>query len=225
MPQTISNPTPRRTQAARRAESDRRMLRAASHLISRQGLRATTLAEIGLLAGYSSGLPVSRYGGKAGLVEALLEAMDHWCQTTFAAATAGRRGLDALKARVEVYVSGARAIPDGAQALQMIRVEAPHAFPSLLPRLDALTRHWREGIRDDLADARSLGEVRPDLDCEAYAEVILGAMQGLMTGRVGSALAELQQTLPDLLCEMVRGSSAPTSGPAAPALASTPRSS
>jgi hypothetical protein len=37
-------------------------------------------AEIGLLAGYSSGLPISRDGGKAGLLEASLEAMDHWCQ-------------------------------------------------------------------------------------------------------------------------------------------------
>ena len=204
MQPTIPIPAQRRTQASRRAESDRRMLRAASHLISRQGLRATTMAEIGLLAGYSSGLPISRYGSKAGLVEALLEAMDQWCQTTFAAATAGRRGLDALEARVEVYVGGARSIPDGALALQMIRVEAPHGFPSLLPRLEILTRHWLDGIRDDLSDARSLGEVRADLDCEAYAEVILGAMQGLMTGRVGPALAELQRTLPNLLCEMVR---------------------
>jgi AcrR family transcriptional regulator len=195
MTTAILNPARRRSQAARREESDRRMLRAASHLISRQGLRATTLAEIGLMAGYSSGLPVSRYGSKAGLVEALLEAMDQWCQATFAAATAGRRGLDSLKAR---------AIPDGAQALQMILVETPHTFPALQPRLDALTRHWRDGVRDDLSEAQRLGEVDADLDCDAYAELVVGAMQGMMIGRVGRALDELQQGLPLLLCHMLR---------------------
>jgi len=204
MTQVIAKTMSRRTQAARRAESERRMLRAASYLISHKGLRGATLAEVGVLAGYSSGLAVSRYGGKAGLVEALLEAMDQWRQATFAEATAGLEGLSALRARIEVYVGGARAIPDGALALQMIRVEAPHALPSLLPRLDAMSRRWREGIQSDLEQARALGETRADLDCEAYAELILGAMQGLMTGRTGEPLAKLQRTLPVLICEMVR---------------------
>jgi AcrR family transcriptional regulator len=209
-------PVLRRTQASRRAESETRMLRAASQLIGRKGLQATTLAEIGLLAGYSSGLPVSRYGSKLGLAEALLEDMDRWCQTTFKAATAGRRGLNSLKARVKAYLGGALSIPDGALALQMMRVEIPRTFPSLQSRLDALSQHWRQGIRDDLIDAQNLGEVRSNLDCGVYAELILAAMQGMMTGLVDSDLAGLQKRLPDLLCEMVRKWPAPTPSPGRP---------
>jgi AcrR family transcriptional regulator len=206
MTSTTASPIKRRTQAARREESDQRMLRAATHLISRQGLRATTLAEIGLAAGYSSGLPIVRYGSKLGLIDALLEAMDQWCQATFAAATAGRHGLDSLRARVEAHIGGARTIPDGAAALQTILVEARHTFPGLQPRLAALMQHWREGIRGDLLDAQRLGEVRSDMDCDAYADVILGTIRGMMIDRLGHGLDELQRVLPPLLCEMVRQS-------------------
>jgi AcrR family transcriptional regulator len=193
-----------RNQAARREESDRRMLRAAAHLVSQQGLRATTLAEIGLAAGYSSGLPVVRYGSKLGLIDALLEAMDQWCQTAYAAATAGRRGLESLKARIGAHIGSVRSIPEGAGALQTILLEARYSFPSLQPRLTTLLQHWREGIRDDLIDAQRLGEVRADLDCDAYADLILGATRGMTIDRVGPQLDELQRTLPSLLCEMVR---------------------
>lgn len=203
-PPVLAKPPRRRSQAARRAESDRRMLRAASELIAHQGLRATTLAEIGLLAGYSSGLAVSRYGSKAGLVEALLQAMDSWCLTTFAAATAGLQGLAALQARVAVYVGGAHAIPDGARALQMIRIEVPHSFPALQPRLDALMDHWLQGFRCDLEEARQQGEVAAGLDCAAYAELIVGALQGMMIGRDGAALVALQHSLPGLLRDMLQ---------------------
>jgi AcrR family transcriptional regulator len=196
----------RRTQAARREESDRRMLRAATHLISRQGLGATTLAEIGLAAGYSSGLPVVRYGSKLGLIEALLDSMDRWCRVTFAAATAGRRGLDSLKARVEAHIVGARTIPDGATALQTILVEARFAFPDLQPRLAALTEYMRQGIRDDLLDAQRLGEVRNDMDCDVYAGLILGTIRGMMIDKIGHGLDELQRALPPLLCEIVQQS-------------------
>jgi len=203
-------PSPeRRTQAARRVESDRKMLRAATRLISRQGVRSTTLAEIGLEAGYSSGLPVVRYRTKLGLIEALLVSMDQWWQATFKAATTGRSGLASLRARVEAYIVGARTIPEGAAALQAILVEAHYSFPELQPRLAALTEHWRQGFRDDLRDAQRLGEVRSDVDCELYAELIFGAVRGMIIDRLGQDLADLQQTLPPLLCEMMRGVGAP----------------
>ena len=47
----------RRTQAERRAESDSRMLRAATQLIAKHGSAGVSLAKIGVAAGYSRGLP------------------------------------------------------------------------------------------------------------------------------------------------------------------------
>lgn len=194
----------RRTQASRRDESDRKMLRAASHLISRQGVRATTLAEIGLAAGYSSGLPTVRYGSKLGLIHALLESMDRWWQATFTAAIAGRCGLAALTARLDAYIGGAQSIPEGAAALQAILVEARYSMPELQPRIAALTEHWRQGFRDDLREAQRLGEIDARLDCELYAELILGAARGMMIDRLGQDLADLQQILSPLLTSVLR---------------------
>ena len=63
-------------QAERRGESDRRMMRAAARLIACKGVAGTSLAEVGVAAGYSRGLPVERYGTKLGLVRALLAATE-----------------------------------------------------------------------------------------------------------------------------------------------------
>lgn len=180
------------------------MLRAASQLIGRQGLGATSLAEIGLAAGYSSGLPVVRYGSKLGLLEALLDDMDRWCEATYTAATKGRRGLDSLRARIAAHVGSTRTLPEGTAAFQAMVIEARYSFPSLEKRLTALIQRWRQGFRDDLLDAQRLGEVPADMDCDAYADLIHGAMRGMLIDRRGHGLQELQRTLPALVCDMLR---------------------
>ncbi len=72
MPHPDGDATPRRTQADRRAESQRNLLQAAASLISEQGVAAATLEKIGLRAGYSRGLATQKYGSKQGLIEALI---------------------------------------------------------------------------------------------------------------------------------------------------------
>jgi len=62
--------SPRRTQAARREEAERRLLEAALGVVARRGSVRMTLAEVGEAAGYSRGLPAHRFGSKAGLLRA-----------------------------------------------------------------------------------------------------------------------------------------------------------
>lgn len=62
----------RRTQAERRAESDRNLLQAAAGLVAGQGVAALTLENVGARAGYSRGLATQKYGSKQGLIEALI---------------------------------------------------------------------------------------------------------------------------------------------------------
>ena len=195
--------TKRRTQTARREESDRRMLRAAASLFSRQGIRATTLAEIGVEAGYSSGLPVVRFGSKLGLINALIDSMEEWCRTHYAAATAGRRGLDAVKARIEAMIASTRTLPEGSGAFQTFFVEARYGFPELQQRLSTFGRDWRNSFRDDLLQAQRLGEISEDIDCDAYAELIIFAIRGAYIDKFGRNLEELQRRLPRLICDMI----------------------
>ena len=65
-----------RTQAARRDESERRLLEATLTLIVRDGVSAATFDRIGQAAGYSRGLASHRFGSKEGLVRALIDFLN-----------------------------------------------------------------------------------------------------------------------------------------------------
>ena len=96
-----SRAKPRRTQAERSAESDRRMLRAALKLIGERGYRGTSLAAIGEEAGYSRGLVNERFGSKSGLLWVLVKHMLRaWNDDGRAQQRAsGHNGIEALFSR------------------------------------------------------------------------------------------------------------------------------
>ncbi len=68
----ITGQLPRRTQAARRAESEDRLLAAAAAIIAEEGYLAATLERVGERAGFSRGLASRKYGSKDGLIEAVI---------------------------------------------------------------------------------------------------------------------------------------------------------
>jgi AcrR family transcriptional regulator len=173
-------PPPRRTQVDRREESDRRMLRAATRLFARQGVSGTSLAEVGLAAGYSRGLPVDRYGSKRGLIEALLDSMAAWFAARVADTTSSKRGVAAVLDRIEAHVDGARKSPVATAALYAIYLESLAAMPALRPKVGALLERWRRDLVVGLRQAQSAGELRSDIDCEQHAAIILGALRGLI---------------------------------------------
>lgn len=173
-------PQPRRTQVDRREESDRRMLRAATKLFARQGVSGTSLAEVGLAAGYSRGLPVDRYGSKRGLIEALLDSMAAWFEARVAGNVSGRQGVEAVLERIEAHVDGARKSPLATAALYAIYLESLGAMPALRPKVGALLERWRGDLVVGLRQAQAAGEIRSDIDSEQHAAIILGALRGLI---------------------------------------------
>lgn len=68
----LAAPKPRRTQAERRDQSERLLLKAAAELIVERGITAATFENIGARAGYSRGLATQKFGSKQGLIEALI---------------------------------------------------------------------------------------------------------------------------------------------------------
>jgi AcrR family transcriptional regulator len=170
----------RRSQAERRGVSDRRMLRAAIKLVARRGLSGTNLADIGLLAGYSRGLPLFRYGSKLGLFEALLQSMDSWFDQRLETALRDKQGLAALRARMAAHLGGMRSSPLATSALYSIFIESLFGMPELKPQIAVLTGRWRHGLAADLREGQVRGEIRPDIDCDQQATIILCALRGLM---------------------------------------------
>jgi len=168
-----------RTQAERRAESDSRMLRAATELIARHGAAGVSLARIGIAAGYSRGLPTERYGSKGRLLEAVIDASDNWFQRRLAARLEGRTGLDALRERVRAHLETVNESRVPTVALFLLIIDSAATLPELQPRVQRLNDRWRTGILGDLQAAREAGELPGNLDLERHAVLILAAMHGV----------------------------------------------
>src|SRR3979490_827553 len=70
--QMINTTGVRRTQAERREDSERGLVRAAIVVTAEQGVSAATFEAIGQRGGYSRSLVTRRFGSKQGLVDAVL---------------------------------------------------------------------------------------------------------------------------------------------------------
>lgn len=170
----------RRTQAKRRQESDRRMLRAASRLFAERGVSGTSLADVGIAAGYSRGLPVERFGSKLGLIRALLDAMDGWFQAHLVHVLKGATGMKAVRMRMEAHLRSVDRDATSTAALYSIYTESLFVMPDLQAHVAATTGRWRAGLAANLREAKRAGEIGKRVDCEAEARFLLAAMRGLV---------------------------------------------
>ena len=71
----MPNQIARRSQQQRRSETEQRVLAAAMALIAERGSRGVSLAEVGRLAGYSSGIVSHHFGGKQQLLAAVVKPL------------------------------------------------------------------------------------------------------------------------------------------------------
>ncbi len=193
-------PKPRRTQTERRAESDQRILLAAMKLIARDGAARSTLADIGVEAGYSRGLPSERFGTKLELLEALVDSMDGWFAARAQVVLEGKRGLDAVLARAAAHLDGAIRSPVATMALHGLYVESLNVIPELRPRMSALGEGYRQAFIAHLREGQRLGQVRRDINCSHQASIIIGALRGLThQALVNGTTTNLRAAKPALL--------------------------
>lgn len=178
---------PHRTQADRREESQRRMLQAAAALIGQNGIRGTSLAEVGIRAGYSRGLPVERYQTKLGMVQALLDDMDSWMTKVFDDVTRGVTGADAVTALVGAHVASARHLPEGTAAFHAIRHEARFGIPELRAPVEDMTRRWRSRLAVHIREAQTASQFRSDIDATVQARAIIALISESMRDEPGEA--------------------------------------
>jgi len=170
----------RRSQTERRAESDRRMLAAALRLIGRKGSVGTSLAEIGIEAGYSRGLPAARFGTKLALLEAVVDASEMWFERRVARRIGEMKGLPALFERMAAHMEGARDDAAGTVTVYQLYVESIGAVSELRPRMQAYGEGYRQGFLRHLREARDLGQLRKEIDIDRMSTTILGAVRGVI---------------------------------------------
>jgi AcrR family transcriptional regulator len=198
----------------RRKESDRRMLRAAVALIGQHGTVGASLADIGIEAGYSRGLPVQRFGTKLILLEMVIDTIQDRFMRQVERRIGDRTGCEALAERIRIQMEAVRDMPDSAIALYHLIVDSTGTVPELKPRIAQLHALYRDNLRAYLLQARKMGELRKDVDIEQNVRAISGAISGiciqaLVTGDT-KKLGEDAEFVADLFIDrMTEGGSRP----------------
>jgi AcrR family transcriptional regulator len=164
----------RRTQQARRATTERRVLEAAIQLIAERGSRSVSLADIGLAAGYSRGIVTHQFGTKEDLLAAVV---DH-AQRIFAI-DSETGGLEELLAFVEQYLRLLREAAPVGQAFLLLWAEAVAGEPALRPLFVDRDRSFRRVVADHIRRGIAEGSIRGDIDAHGTASFVLAVLRGV----------------------------------------------
>lgn len=173
-----------RTQEERRKEAEEALLQAATNIVASHGTAALTLSEVGAAAGFSRGLPAHYFGSKQGLLIAAATYMRKYFYRGLKRSHELEPGLEALLSRVaryydfvlEAQVKGPEHIM-GPTAFQIILLEFL-SNPSIRKPIAEFDRETMRYLATEVRAGIARGEIHADVDPEAEAALILGALRG-----------------------------------------------
>ena len=175
-------PSRRKTQAERSALSERRILRAATRLIARQGYTRTTLAQIGKEAGYTAGLVSHRYGSKEGLLRVLVDSIrGRFYQDQLVQALGDRIGLEALCAAVDIYLNELLVREDRLRLLYVLMGEGLGPVPEIREVFVDLNREFRALAQRWIEAGAAAGQIRREVSPSVEAALFVGLVRGAAT--------------------------------------------
>lgn len=169
----------RRTQASRRARAEECLLEAAIQVIGDKGLEGFTLAEVGVAAGYSSGLTAHYFRKKDLLLEAVAAQIITRMRQGVVACFIATPGLQGLIAGATYFLDQAETWPQATRAFLLVAGEALQK-PELKTLVADLSRTTRERLVDEMELAAARKEIRKDLDLEMEAFLLLGTLRGVL---------------------------------------------
>ena len=169
---------PRRTQAERRAESEREILLAAVILFGRQGYTSTTLEQIGKKAGYSSALVSLRFGSKEGVAEAIVARLQTRAGSDVFEADDATAGLASLNRIFNGYSELLRNAEQWMRALFMLMTDSLGPLNGKIDVFRAGNENFAAAIERAVRESQEAGEIRTDLDPAETAFEVLAAIRG-----------------------------------------------
>lgn len=163
-----------RTQVERRAASQRRILDAAAVLLAERGSSdAVTLADIAARAGCAGGLPSYLFGGKDALLAALVgDLLQRFRAEVLSGEARAATGRAAVVETTRAFLHTLRRPLPHTRALYVLLGEALGDA-----RVQAVVNDHHARMRAGYAAA--IAEVRPDLDADAAAAVVVGLLRGI----------------------------------------------
>ena len=174
------------TQSERTASARSRLIAAASDLVAANGSANASLLEIGERAGMSRGAVNFHFGSKVALLEAVFAQASREClQDSVLPDDLAALFLESHRAWFE-STAGARFIP-------MLFAEGlATQAPALRAPLVALCHAWRVTILQSLQHLELAGGVRPDLDLQVEAALIVASLLGLVAQRMADPDFDLE---------------------------------
>ncbi|MPM24477.1 HTH-type transcriptional regulator SrpR [bioreactor metagenome] len=181
-----------RTQIERREEAISRMVDSAIELIANKGIQTVTMAEIGVHAGYSRGLPYQHFGTKEKIIEAILESVIERFNARRKHNNAPQPGLESIKSLVSTYLDREEADWTLSKAFIVIMAEA--SLPDSKHR-ELVIQHNRKNLqflKKHLRIARENREIQSTVPDEDLAVILMGTMRGIVLQTLSDKEINLQ---------------------------------
>ncbi|MFT6408622.1 MAG: AcrR family transcriptional regulator, partial [Arenicella sp.] len=167
----------RLTQAERTDISDQKMFDTAVSLINQRGAAATSLSDVGVLAGYSRGLASNRFGCKDSLFNfVVLRVGDIWLEQ-LKNATGNQAGFAAIEKAVDQHYQFCVEAPANLRAFYTLWFESVNAKSELSETIQKIhQRRFQDVVNWVLNDLKTSESHKRDADIIAaqFSATIIG---------------------------------------------------
>lgn len=183
-----------KTQLQRREEAISKILDSAITLISEKGVKDLTMAEIGIFAGYSRGLPHQYFGSKDNLIESVLRTIIDRFNDRRRNMKKSADGIESIKTLVSAYLERSEQDWISSRAF-IILISDPTLNDG--PLKDFINKHHQRNIQfivRHLITAKELGQIKNQIPEQDLAVIIMGTLRGIAV----QALTDQQLNLKSL---------------------------
>lgn len=174
-----SNSTQRLSQAERTEISDRKMFDVTVRLIIERGTEATSLKDVGLLAGYSRGLAGHRFGSKDALFSFALRRLGEIWLNQLKACTQGAVGYAAVEQALDQHYRFCVEAPDQVRAFYTLWFEAINTETALSEAIQSIHKRRHQDVMGWIRNDPSLGS-QPRLQADAIAAQFSASVIGII---------------------------------------------
>jgi TetR/AcrR family transcriptional regulator, transcriptional repressor for nem operon len=155
------------------------ILERAAELFNSQGYAGASLADIMQATGLQKGGIYNHFESKDDLAAAAFEYAFNLASQRMVEMIRGTRGIDRLFAIIRFFDGYYENPPvRGGCVLLNTAIESDDANPRLRERARYFMGQWRDLIRRTVEKGISLGEIRPEIDGDTLATVIISTVEG-----------------------------------------------
>jgi AcrR family transcriptional regulator len=169
-----------RTQEARRAEAESRLIAAAADLVGEVGPARVTLANVGERAGYSRGLATHHFGSKGALMQRLVETVTHQFRSAMFDRGESADPVTELRTLIGIYFEVIADLQPVNRARLVLWADAvANPAEDTRERMVAADREFREEIEKRIAIAISAGLAPKTIHPHGLATVVVAVLRGV----------------------------------------------